>query len=113
MRFKWPRVKKSLFTQFLGEKRVQLFLRSGTIMQPKSLCFLEASQEKEKGNITWEQYIHNLVIHCTAKNLHSPDVEWWKRGTDWELLRADPFAYSVMTWTRQIRGIKGMTFTLK
>jgi hypothetical protein len=29
-----------------------------------SLCFLEAFQEKQKENITEQEYIHHLFVHC-------------------------------------------------
>jgi hypothetical protein len=69
-----------------------------------SLCFLEAVQAKQKGDITEEEYIHNLFLHCQGVE-HDDDEE---RTLDWELQETDPFGYSVRCWSRRMDQVKGM-----
>jgi hypothetical protein len=84
---------------------------SGTIYRPgqtrclvtMSLCFLEAFQEKQKGNITEQEYIHHLFVHCQGVE-HEGD-DWTK--TDWNLLETDLFGYSVRSWSLRIDHVKG------
>ena len=50
-----------------------------------SLCFLEAFQEKQKGNITEQEYIHHLFVHCQGVEHEGDDL----METDWDLLEAE------------------------
>ena len=68
-----------------------------------SLCFLEAFQEKQKGNITEQEYIHHLFVHCQGIE-HEWD-DWTKR--DWDLLETDWFGYSVRSWSLRVDHVKG------
>ena len=68
-----------------------------------SLCFLEAFQEKQKGNITEQEYIHHLFVHCQGIE-HEGD-DWTK--TDWNLLETDLFGYSDRSWSLRIDHVKG------
>jgi hypothetical protein len=68
-----------------------------------SLCFLEAFQAKQKGDITEEEYIHNLFLHCQGVE-HDDDEE---RTLDSELQETDPFGYSVRCWSCNIYPVKG------
>jgi hypothetical protein len=68
-----------------------------------SLCFLEAFQEKQKGNITEQEYIHYLLVHCQGVE-HEGD-DW--REIDDNLLETDPFGYSVRSWSLRIDHVKG------
>ena len=69
------------------------------------LSYLEAFREKQNGNISWEEYIHHLLIRCTSdENEHEDDdVD----GPHWELLKNDPFAYSIFCWSRRVDKIPG------
>jgi hypothetical protein len=68
-----------------------------------SLCFLEAFQEKQKGDITEQEYIHHLFVHCQGIE-HEGD-DWTKR--DWDLLETDWFGYSVRSWSLRVDHVKG------
>jgi hypothetical protein len=68
-----------------------------------SLCFLEAFEEKQKGNITEQEYFHHLFAHCLGIE-HERDESL---NIDWDLHDADPFGYSVRCWTRRMDHVKG------
>ena len=69
-----------------------------------SLCFLEAFHEKEKGNITEEEYIHHILVHCQSVE-HDEDEGWGESA--WKLEDADPFGYSVRCWSLQMDHVQG------
>lgn len=69
-----------------------------------SLCFLEAFQAKHKGDITEEEYIHNLLLHCQGVE-HDDDEE---RTLDWKLQESDPFGYSVRCWSSRMDQVTGI-----
>ncbi|KAH8667476.1 hypothetical protein BGZ60DRAFT_409339 [Tricladium varicosporioides] len=67
-----------------------------------TLCFLEAFRQKKAGVITEEEYINHLLAHCEGVE-HEGD-DW--QNTDYELLKADPFGYSVQLWALKMESIK-------
>jgi|SRR5271170_1726395 len=68
-----------------------------------SLCFLEAFQEKQKGNITEQEYIHHLFVHCQGVEHERDELV----QIDWDLLETDPFGYSIRCWSRLMDHVKG------
>ena len=68
-----------------------------------SLCFLEAFEEKQKGNITEQEYIHHLLVHCQGVEHERDELV----KVDWKLLEIDPFGYSVRCWSRLMNHVKG------
>ena len=82
--------------QFIDQNKIRCLVTM-------SLCFLEAFQEKQKGNITEQEYIHHLFVHCQGVE-HEGD-DWTE--TDGDLLEADSFGYSVRCWSLRIDHVKG------
>jgi hypothetical protein len=72
-------------------------------MAEKSLCFLEAFREMEKGRIDEEEYFRQLFAHCKGVT-HEEDE---KMGVDIEHVEADPFGYSVRCWAVDMDPVQG------
>ena len=57
---------------------------------------LEASNDYKNGNITWDEYIHALLIRC-CNTYPGTDFERRKLQDD------DPFAYGVYGWSGRLK----------
>ena len=68
-----------------------------------SLCFIEAFQEKQKGNITEQEYFHHLFLHCEGVEYERDELV----KLDWDLLEIDPFGFSVRCWFPWMDLVKG------
>lgn len=60
----------------------------------------------QEGNITEEEYIHHLFLHCQGVEHDGDD---WKK-VDWDLRKTDLFGYSVRAWSLRMNHIKGVVF---
>jgi hypothetical protein len=84
---------------------------SGTIYRPgqvrclvtMSLCFLEAFQEKQKGEY-YGAGIYPPPFRPLPRVEHKGDD---LMETDWDLLETDLFGYSVRCWSLRIDYVKG------
>ncbi|QIX02278.1 hypothetical protein AMS68_007795 [Peltaster fructicola] len=71
-----------------------------------ALCYMPAATAYRDGKITWEEYLHDLLIHCTT-GWHDEDNE--ERGFYHQLLEVDPFAYSLYCWRDNTTGVKDVS----
>ena len=74
-----------------------------------SPCFLESLKEKQNGNITEAEYVHQILIHCKGI-FHEDDLLSDSSDEVRELRDLDLFGYSVKTWAHSIAPVKGKTF---
>ena len=76
--------------------------------RPKSLCYLQASEAKQRGEITESEYFHHLFAHCTwAGEEHEDDEKYLGIGINWALRDADPLAYSISCWAKRMDPVDG------
>lgn len=78
--------------------------------RPKSLCYLQASEAKQRGEITESEYFHHLFAHCTwAGEEHEDDEKYLGIGINWALRDADPLAYSISCWAKRMDPVDDAT----
>ena len=68
-----------------------------------TLSFRQAFCAKENGEISWDEYIHNLLARCAGvkhKEDNAPSCYD-------ELSRIDPFGHSIWLWSNKVGTIKG------
>ena len=60
-----------------------------------SLSFRQAFLAKENGKISWEEYIHTLLVSWTGVKHEEERTKGWHK----DLQKLDPFAHSIWLWS--------------
>lgn len=72
-----------------------------------SLCFKEAFDQKQNGQIDEDRYLDHLLAHC--KGAHHPDDDFrYESAEIWPLQEADLFGYSIWVWYRELDPVEGL-----
>ena len=74
----------------------------------RARSFLQAHKELENGEIQWNDYVRCLLGHLNdLEDEEDPDKF---KSLHWDLLKADPFGYSIFCWSKRNNEIIKGTF---